>query len=205
MDKKTLHRIGIFIYNDAEVLDFSGPFEVFCTAKRLIDNKLLPMEVLLIAESTETVVARGSFHVTPHFSIHDHPPLTTLIVAGGLHAEVMHNRKVQGWLQQQSKIVENCASVCTGAFLLAAAGIVDKHTVTTHWEDLQDLQQQYPQLQVLEGKRWVEAQTDRPRIVTSGGISAGIDMSLYLLSLIADSALAIKTATQMEFDWRTND
>lgn len=204
MDKISVHRVGIFIYDDAEVLDFSGPFEVFSTAQRLIDTDSRSIEVALVAEIQAPVLARGGMKVTPNYSINQHPPFDTLIVVGGVHTQVMHNESVLQWLRQQSVTVKNLASVCTGVFLLAAAGIVDQHPVTTHWEDQDDLQQCFPNLTVATEKRWVEVPAQRPRIITSGGISAGIDMSLYLLSVIINKALAIRTAKQMEYDWKIN-
>jgi len=204
VDNKTPHRIGVFIYDDAEVLDFSGPFEVFSTACRLLEPHHNPLEILLIAESEAPVLARGGFQVVPHFSIENHPPVDSLVIVGGVHSEVMYRSNVLHWLRAQSSLVKNLASVCTGAFLLAEAGLIDQLSVTTHWQDQADLQQQYPTLKVVAGKRWVEAEAAlrAPRIITSGGISAGIDMSLFLLSKITDKDLAVKTARQMEFDWR---
>tara|TARA_B100000446_G_scaffold64723_2_gene61325 strand:+ start:4254 stop:4895 length:642 start_codon:yes stop_codon:yes gene_type:complete len=201
VDNINCHRVGILIYTDAEVLDFAGPFEVFSTAARLQSSTDTPLEVVLIAEEQKPVNARGGFTVTPHYSIDQHPPLDTLIVAGGVHTHVMHNHNLQAWLQQQSRQVINLASVCTGVFLLAQAGVIDQLPVTTHWQDQTDLQQQFPHLSVLTDRRWVDVAEHQPRIVSSGGISAGIDMSLFLLSQIQDQLLAQATARQMEFDW----
>ncbi len=201
MDNINSHRVGILVYTDAEVLDFSGPFEVFSTAARLQSSDATPLEVILIAENQQPVNARGGFPIIPHYSIHQHPPLDTLIVAGGVHTHVMHNHNIQAWLQQQSRQVMNLASVCTGVFLLAQAGVIDQLPVTTHWQDQADLQRQFPHLTVLANRRWVEVAEQKPRIVSSGGISAGIDMSLFLLSQIQDRFLAEATARQMEFDW----
>jgi transcriptional regulator GlxA family with amidase domain len=104
--------------------------------------------------------------------------------------------------------------VCTGAFILAAAGVLTDEPVTTHWEDQADLQQQFPRLRVQSGVRWVEAgvvEGQPARIVTSAGISAGMDMSLRLVATMADyhmralglsgQALAERTALQMEYTW----
>jgi len=82
---------------------------------------------------------------------------------------------------------------------LAEAKLLSRKQVTTHWEDIEDLRNSYPTLTVLEGLRWV----DEGRFVTSGGISAGIDMSLHLVSRLVGQEIAEKTARQMEFDWRT--
>jgi transcriptional regulator GlxA family with amidase domain len=89
------------------------------------------------------------------------------------------------------------ASVCTGAFLLAQAGLLDGQEVTTHWDDLADLRAAYPQLSVRGERRWI----DNGRTLTSGGISAGIDMSLHLVERLAGRELALRTARQMEYDW----
>jgi transcriptional regulator GlxA family with amidase domain len=88
--------------------------------------------------------------------------------------------------------------VCTGAFLLAAAGLLDGLEVTTHWEDCADLARQFPRLVVREGVRWVEHE----RILTSAGISAGLDMSLRIVARLAGEDLARRTARQMDYDWR---
>jgi len=91
------------------------------------------------------------------------------------------------------------ASVCTGAFLLDEAKLLDNLTVTTHWEDLADLARDYPSLNVTDNQRWVK----NGQIFTSAGISAGIDMSLQLVSELVSHELAIKTAKQMDYAWQT--
>jgi transcriptional regulator GlxA family with amidase domain len=105
------------------------------------------------------------------------------------------------WIDQQAKQCSLVASVCTGAFLLAKAGVITDHQVTTHWEDIDDLQNSFPALDVVTEVRWV----DQGSIVTSGGISAGIDMSLHLVSRLHSEALAERTAKQMEFLWLKNN
>ena len=191
--------IGIFIYPDAEVLDFSGPFEVFSTASRLSKpaGAFMP---LLIAEHDQAVPARGGFSVNPHCTIHNHPPLDLLIVAGGVHMEVMKNPAVTDWVAGIAQSAQMVTSVCTGAFVLAEAGLLDGRKATTHWDDIPVLRAGYPQIDVLEQQRWV----DQDEIVTSGGISAGIDMSLHLVARLASMELAERTARQMEFDWQKN-
>jgi len=191
--------IGIYIYDNAEVLDFSGPFEVFSTAARFLKEKD-KFNVFLIAETNQAIKARGGFTVYPNHSFADCPKLDTLIVVGGVHTKELKKDTVIDWIKVQSKEVELIASVCTGAFLLAKAKVIKKHNVTTHWEDIPSLQKDFPKLNVIENKRWV----DEGNIVTSGGISAGIDMSLHLVSRLHSLELAQKTAKQMEFDWTAN-
>ncbi|MFH0783661.1 MAG: DJ-1/PfpI family protein [Pseudomonadota bacterium] len=188
--------IGIYIYDQAEVLDFSGPFEVFSTASRMSESGE-PLSVFLVSETGRTVTARGGFGVNPAFGFHDHPEIDLLIVAGGVHTEEIKKAKVLHWIASTAKKAKLVASVCTGAFLLAEAGVLSNQNVTTHWEDIPDLKKNYPSLHVHANKRWID-EGDR---VTSAGISAGIDMSLHLVSKLHSKELAEKTAKQMEFDY----
>jgi len=192
--------IGIYVYDNAEVLDFSGPFEVFTTATRVanIDGMTnAPFNTCLISEHGNIVTARAGYQVVSQYSIDDHPPLDVLIVVGGVHDDEMNKPNVINWIAKQNELVGLIASVCTGAFLLAQAKIITNHNVTTHWDDQADLKVKFPRLSVQENIRWV----DEGKIITSGGISAGIDMSLYLVSRLERLALANKTARQMEFSW----
>jgi len=197
MDNQRRFNVGIYIYENAEVLDFSGPFEVFSTASRLSDPVGV-FRVFLIAEENHRISARGNYNVCPHHAIDQHPDIDVLIVAGGVHTEQLNKAAVLHWLKSVSEQATIVASVCTGAFILAQAGLLTNRTVTTHWEDIDDLRLSYPELTVVEHQRWV----DEGKFVTSGGISAGIDMSLHLVSRLVDLELAQKTARQMEFDWR---
>ncbi|MFV8569582.1 DJ-1/PfpI family protein [Marinobacter sp. SBS5] len=186
--------IGIFIYPDAEVLDFSGPYEVFSTASRVCDGSK-PFTVFLIAEHNAVVSARAGFKVLPDYSIEDHPPLDVLVISGGVHTSEMHNKVVTDWIERQAHSVKLIATVCTGIFLLAKAVQSLSCTVTTHRDDIPDLRNMFSRLNVVDGVRWV----DEGNIVSSGGISAGIDMSLHLVSRLRGEELAVKTAQQMEF------
>ncbi len=188
--------VGIYIYDDAEVLDFAGPFEVFSTASRL-SGPGERFNVFLVGETGGTVTARGGFRVTPGYAIGDCPPIDLLIVAGGVHTREMQNSAAIRWIARTASRSAIAASVCTGAFLLAKAGVLTRQRVTTHWEDIPDLRRAYPDLDVVENLRWVDAGD----VVTSGGISAGIDMSLYLVGRTRSRELAVRTARQMEFDW----
>lgn len=191
--------IGIYIYPGAEVLDFSGPFEVFSTASRLCGDEK-PFSVFLLAEQDTLVAARAGYQVLPHYGIQDHPPLDVLMISGGVHTGEMANADVMAWIQRQAETVKLTATVCTGIFLLARALPSLTCKVTTHWEDIPALKQMFKQLKVVEGVRWV----DEGKVVSSGGISAGIDMSLYLVSKLHSVDLAQRTARQMEFAWTQN-
>lgn len=196
MTVKQQLNIGIYVYEYAEVLDFSGPFEVFSTANRL-HTKTQQFNVFLIAENNLPVQARGGFCVTPKYNIHNHPELELLIVVGGVHHKEIQKVLITQWLQQQALKVPIMASVCTGAFLLAKAGVLTNCKATTHWSDIEEFKQMFPSIEIIENVRWV----DNQNVITSGGISAGIDMSLHLVSKFCGQQLALSTAKQMEFQW----
>nr|WP_321401898.1 DJ-1/PfpI family protein [uncultured Desulfobacter sp.] len=189
--------IGIYIYDEAEVLDFSGPFEVFTTASRICPDDD-PFDVFLLGETQNAVRARGGYRVIPHYDISNHPVIELLIVAGGVPDKELQKPHVLAWIKNQSDQARYTASVCTGAFLLGAADVVINQKVTTHWEDIPALERQFPLLQVKRDVRWEED----GNIFTSAGISAGIDMSLHLVKMLHSPTLAEKTARQMEYELR---
>ena len=190
--------IGIYIYNQAEVLDFSGPFEVFSVANRLTK---LGWNIWLVAEEESLAEAREVFQVKPHYSIQNVLELDVLIVVGGVHSEELRKTEVINWIRKTAEKTRITASVCTGAFLLAEAGLLDGLEVTTHWEDISDLHRNYKNLQVREGIRWIE----QGKLFTAAGISAGIEMSLELVSRLAGAELAERTARQMEYARNHNE
>ncbi|WP_286889993.1 DJ-1/PfpI family protein [Pseudoalteromonas sp. ESRF-bin5] len=189
--------IGIYIYDDAEVLDFSGPFEVFSTAQRLAKNE---WNIFLVAQHNQPVNARGGFSVNPHYSFADHPPIDLLLVVGGVHNNELTKAPVIDWIKRTAQLAPVVASVCTGAFLLAKAELLNGKNVTTHWEDINDLAAMFPSLNVVANKRWVS----QGKFTTSGGISAGVDMSLALVAQLISPSHAEHTAKQMEYRWHKN-
>ena len=190
--------IGIYIYDQAEVLDFSGPFEVFSVANRLAK---LGWNIWLVAEEKSLVEARGVFQVKPHYSIQNVPELDVLIVVGGVHSDELRKTEVINWIRKTTEKTQITASVCTGAFLLPEAGLLDGLEVTTHWKNILDLQRNYPNLRVRKGIRWIE----QGKLFTAAWISAGIEMSLELVSRLAGAELAERTARQMEYARNHNE
>lgn len=193
--------VGVYLFDEVEVLDFAGPFEVFSTASR-VHARLHPdgagrFHVLTVAQESRPVMARGGLRVEPQYTLDQHPPLDILIIPGGVVTAQLDSRPVIDWIARCARSATITASVCTGAFLLGQAGLLDGKAATTHWEDIADLRAMFPDVQVKENQRWVDAGP----IVTSAGISAGIDMSLHLVSRLAGRELALWTARQMEFDW----
>ena len=197
--------IGLLMFPDVEVLDFAGPFEVFTTASRMAlriaPDAPPPFAVHAIARQAGLCRARAGLQAQVDHRLDAHPPLDVLLVPGGVVDAEGAQPETLAWLARTAPGCEIVASVCTGAFLLAAAGLLPAGTpVTTHWEDADDLRRAHPQLQVQQGMRWI----DTGRIVTSAGISAGIDMSLHLVERLAGRALAERTARQMDFAWTEN-
>lgn len=191
--------IGILVFDEIEVLDLGGPFEVFSVASRLAlrAGEEKPFEPALIATTLDPVAARGGFRVLPQFTLNSHPQLDVLLVPGGVVDAVQHDATIVSWVREQSSLASLTASVCTGAFILAQAGLLAGRRVTTHWEDQDDLARQFPSLTVIPGVSWV----DEGALITSGGISAGIDMSLHLVQRLHSRELALKTAHQMAYFW----
>lgn len=196
--------VGIFLFPEIEMLDFSGPYEVFTTAARVAARQNPQQEsifsVCSIAETQQAVRARAGLQFIPDFSIDAHPHIDLLIIPGGVINLELEKPNVIDWINRISTSATITASVCTGAFLLAKAGVLLAHQATTHWEDLNDLKNTFPSLKVIDNVRWV----DEGSVVTSAGISAGIDMSLHLVARIAGMSLAERTARQMEFEWTRN-
>ena len=191
--------LGIFVFDEIEVLDFSGPFEVFSVANRVAARAGLspPFRVLTISRSGEAVMARGGYHFMPSHGFGDALALDILIVPGGVVDAECQRAEVIDWIKTVDAGTALTASVCTGAFLLAEAGLLDGRRATTHWEDSDDLERRYPQVRVERDRPWV----DEGRIVTSGGISAGISMSLHLVRLDQGEDFAKAVARQMEYTW----
>lgn len=194
--------VGIVVFDEMELLDMAGPYEVFTTASR-VHGRSQPADapplfrVFAIGDGTAPVRARAGLRVTPDCSLREHPPLDCAIVPGGVVDAELGHAELLAWIAAQAKSARILASVCTGALLLAQAGVLDGLEATTHWEDVDALRALRPGLRVREGVRWV----DSGRIVTSAGISAGIDMSLHLVARLHGRELALRTARQMEFDW----
>ncbi|TXT38142.1 MAG: ThiJ/PfpI [Comamonadaceae bacterium] len=177
--------VGILVFDAVEVLDFAGPYEVFTTASRVAAkrkpeaNKLF--EVTCISRDGLPVQARAGLRVLPEHSFAQHPTFDLLIVPGGVVDAAMACPQTLAWLARTAAL---------------GSGLV-----TTHWEDVADLQARFPALTVLNGPRWI----DNGTLVTSAGISAGIDMCLHLVARLADSALAERTARQMDYPWKADE
>lgn len=194
--------VAIYLFPGVEVLDFAGPYEVFTTVSR-VQGRRHPdagplFRVFIVSATGGPVRARAGLEVNTNHMLSDHPRPDLLIIPGGVVDAELDKPDVIRWIAREAGHARITASVCTGAFLLAKAGLLDGRTVTTHWEDIPDLRARFPALTVKEDCRWV----DEGEVITSGGISAGIDMSLHLVARLDGRELAVATARQMEVAWR---
>ena len=195
--------VGILLYDQVEILDFAGPLEVFSTASRVHARRVPqippPFAPCTISQTANPIRARGGLSVLCDYTLEASPHLDVLLVPGGVVTDALANGQLLAWIAHRAGRAELTASVCTGVFLLAAAGLLENQPATTHWEDLDELARLFPQVQVCRDRRWVES----GRIISSAGIAAGIDMSLYLVARLADTGLAGLTARQMEYTWNS--
>lgn len=194
--------VGILLFDDVEVLDAFGPFEVFSVAQTPDpdDHGNNLFQVVTIAETATTIRTRGGLIVQPHHSIDEHPKLDILLVPGGFGTRTArHNATLLDWIRTQADQVELRTSVCTGALLYGEIGLLDGHAATTHWGALDMMKRDYPEVDVRADVRFVDEGT----IITSAGISAGIDMALHVVARLHGDDVARTTARQMEYDWRS--
>ncbi|KZL89173.1 DJ-1/PfpI family protein [Clostridium magnum] len=189
--------VGILLFNEIEVLDFTGPFEVFSITTYTECNEK-PFKVHTVAETKELIKARNGLKIQPDYDFCDAPQFDILIIPGGYGAEEIeiHNPKIINWIKNNMNNVDIMASVCTGAFLLAEAGLLDGKQATTHWMDIDRLEREYTRVKVQRNIKFI----DESPIITSGGISAGINMSFYIIKKLLGEEIANITAKRMEYD-----
>ena len=208
-DKASLEKlnVAILIFPDVEVLDFAGPFEIF-SRTRLVggvesrrSDASAPFSVFTIAKSTAPILATGGLAVTPKYSFQQHPAIDLLVVPGGYGTRaLLEDQETLAWISKASAQARTTASVCTGSLLLTAAGVLKNQPATTHWGALSLLetlsQKHSANLQVDHRRRVVDAGNG---VITSAGVSSGIDMALYLVEQMFGAAVADETAKYVEF------
>lgn len=189
-------KVVIIIFDNVEVLDFCGPFEVFGVA-RDADNQPL-FEVFTVAEEDRPIYARNGLIVHPNYTFATCPKPDLYLVPGGqgVRKEV-DNPIMIDWIKDQATHSELVLSVCTGAWMLAKAGLLQNLSATTYHTAFERLLEIEPTLTVNRDVRWV----DNGRIVTSAGVSAGIDMALHVVAKLHGEDIALKTARHMEYEY----
>ena len=198
-------RVGIVLFENIEVLDFSGPFEVFSVSRLNEDRRReepSPFDVLLVAERNDPVVSVGGMKVIPNHTFENCPKLDILVVPGGWGTrKELNNPIMLAWLRTRAAEVETLTAVCTGSMLLGFAGLLNGLHATTHWRSLDWMRDSFPSVAVEYDKHFVED----GRVLTSAGISAGIDMTLKVVARYCGEDIARATAKHMEYPYPENN
>jgi transcriptional regulator GlxA family with amidase domain len=185
--------VAIFIHNGVELLDFTGPGEVFAASG---------FNVFTVAVTEEAIISQGFLKVVPQYSIKNCPSPDIIVLPGGATEIPMGNTEVINWIKRSVPKTVVTLSVCTGAGLLSKAGLLDGKTVTTFHNFIDDLQEMTPKAKVVRNTRFV----DNGSIVTTAGISAGIDGALHVVFKLKGMAVAQATAENMEYDkWQSQE
>lgn len=184
--------VAIFVHEGVELLDFAGPGEVFAAAGRGQYN------VFTVAASLRPITSQGFVTIKPQYTISNCPQPDILVLPGGATGIPLADEQVIAWIKRTTPKTEVTLSVCTGAFLLAKAGLLDGREATTHWGSIERLRQAAPRATIYENRRFV----DNGQIVTAAGVSAGIDGSLHVIDRLLGREAAQRTARYMEYKWQ---
>lgn len=191
--------VGILLFEDVEVLDFAGPYEVFNVAGELGVGR--PFSVFSVGLTDAPAVGRGGFTVQPTYSLDTAPPPDVLVIPGGAGTRpLLKDERLLAWLRERGAEVELLLSVCTGALLLGAAGLLERQSATTHHDAFDELAALSPSTTVVRGQRFVRSSD---RVVTSAGVSAGVDASLYVVQSLTDQQTHDRTVAEMEWMWQS--
>lgn len=184
--------VAIFIHEGVELLDFAGPAEVFAAA-----DQGRAFDVYTVAADPTEIVSQGFLTVKPEYTLDNCPKPDLIVLPGGNTGIPLRDDRVLAWIRSHASDTEVIMSVCTGAFLLAKAGLLDGQEATTHWGSIDSLKQAAPKTKVHSDRRVV----DNGRIVTCAGVSAGIDGALHVVRRLLGDDPARQTARYMEYHW----
>jgi len=187
--KEDIKNVAIFIFDGVQIIDYTAPYEIFGQQK---------FNVYTVAESSKAISTSMNMSVNPAYSFQNAPKPYILVVPGGNVDPHVDNTEVIRWIQSQAQQAEYVLSVCNGGFFLAKAGLLDGLSATTFHRLIADLKTAAPKTKVVSDKRYV----DNGKIITSAGLSSGIDGSLYLVSKIFGIDRARELALHLEYDWR---
>lgn len=196
--KPATRNVAIVLYDGVELLDFAGPGEVFQEAGRLgASGGQSAFNVYTVAPSKVPVTSQGFLKVLPDYSIENAPPADVIVVPGGESRTLTNDARFMAWARKAFAGAEISMSVCTGAFVLGKAGLLEGRVATTWFGAIDGLRQAVPGATVQDGRRFV----DQGRVVTTAGVSAGIDGALHVVARLLGRDVAEKTAQYMEYRW----
>ena len=179
--------ICFYLQDNVELLDFAGPMEVFTVAG---------FEVFTVSKAQDKITSQGILKITPDYNIENAPPSDVMVFFGGSHGEPTNDKTLISWIQSRKKNTKYFISVCTGAFIMGKAGILDNLTATTYHSQIEELQKALPNTKVLANVRFV----DNGNVISTAGISAGIDGALHFVSKIKGKEFAKNVAELIEYD-----
>ncbi len=187
-------KVAILVYDGVYLLDFCGPLEIFNDA--MANDSTNAFEVFLVSPEKKSIKAHTNSLFTANYSIDDCPQPDILVIPGGNLKLSKDNDKINQWIKSVSANTEITMSVCTGAFILADCGLLDNLEVTTWYGAIDRLKKIHPLIKTIKDKRF----TDNGKIITTAGISAGIDGSLHVVSRLFGKETALRTAKYIEYD-----
>lgn len=186
--KKSVRNVAILVFDGVQIIDYTGPYEVFGQG---------PYAVYTVSESGETITTAMGMSVNPSYGFADAPDPDVLIIPGGHVIEQQNDADVIAWVRAKADNAEQVLTVCNGAFILASTGLLDGLKATTFYGLLDELAKFAPKVEVVWDRRYV----DNGKIITSAGLSSGIDASLYVISRLQGKGAARALALHLEYDW----
>jgi putative intracellular protease/amidase len=181
-------KVAILIFDGVEIIDFTGPYEVFGAAN---------FDVYTVARTKDPVTTAMGMTVTPKYSFDDAPLPDVLVVPGGGVQAARRDTSTLNWITWETARIQHTMSVCNGAFILAQAGLLDGLAATTTNGNIPRLRDQFPKIRVVDNQRYV----DNGKIITTAGLSAGIDGALHVVELLTGKGFAEHVALIEEYDW----
>ena len=193
--------VGILIFDQVEVLDFAGPFEVFSRTRVDASREALrteegaPFRVFTVARTASPISATGGLRILPEYEFADAPRIDLLVVPGGFGTRaLLQDQQTLDWIRGTAGSARQLTSVCTGSLLLARAGLLEGKRATTHWAALPELEAIGGGVQVVRDARWVD-----DGVISSAGVSAGIDMAFYVVEKLLGKEVADRTARYIDY------
>ena len=193
--------VGILIFDEVEVLDFAGPFEVFSRTRLLKgagsrrSDDSAPFNPFTVSIDKKPVTATGGLKIISDYTIKDCPKIEILIIPGGFGTRtLLNNESLLSWIKSIADQATTTSSVCTGSLLLAKAGLLEGKRATTHWGAIEALKSISKDIQVINNRRIVNDE-----IITSAGVSSGIDMAFMIVENLYGEQVASDTAKYIEF------
>ena len=180
--------VAILLFDDVQIIDFSAPYEVFGQAK---------FNVFTVSKDAKPVKTAMGLDVTPSYDFASMPQANAILIPGGNVHDAMSDKAIRAWLHRQQKRAQHILSVCTGSHILAESGLLDNKAATTFHGAIPGFSRNYPKIKVLREKRFV----DNGQIITSAGLSSGIDASLHLVSKVLGMEKAKTIALNIEYNW----